>query len=107
MGDRAECPVCKAYTSDVYAALNFNGADCPYCGCPNSLLFKWSEIMPKLEELKQQRVSKDLLILTEELVQENCRLETKIHRMYELLAWIDLDKILEPILKVKEILEGE
>lgn len=31
MGNREECPVCKAYGSDLYSAFE-NGDDCPRCG---------------------------------------------------------------------------
>lgn len=105
MGNRAECPACKSCSSDVYAALHYNYKDCPHCGCPHSLLVQWEEMTPIIENLKEKKISKDLILQIENLHEENAKLKTKIHKMYEILAWRDIEEILEPFLKVKKILE--
>lgn len=105
MGNRAECPACKACTSDVYAALNYNSDDCPYCGCPYDLLVQWNQMLPDLEKLKESRAMKNLALDIENLTQENARLKTKLHKLEQLIAWKPIEDLFDPFIQAKKILE--
>ncbi len=102
MGNRAECPSCKAYSSNVYADLSY-GDDCRSCGCPNNLLVKWEEMQPTLEKLAQSKCDKDLLNKVKEQEETIAKLTTKITKLESIFCWTD---VLDPLLKAKEILEN-
>lgn len=106
MGNREECPACRACSSSVYKAIHFDHSDCPYCGCSYELLVKWSEMKPELESLKLLNIEKSLIKNNEFLQTENAKLKTNIKKMYDILAFRDINELFEPIIKVKNILEG-
>ena len=106
MGERAECPACKAYSSSTLSDLN-NGRDCQFCGCPYQMLQDWFHMQPAIEALKESKIKKELIKLLDELHEENAKLKTKIHKIYDLLAWRDMEELFGPILKVKRILNDE
>ncbi len=107
MGNRAECPACKAYGSDVYADLHFNYSNCRKCGCPHALLMQWDEMQLDLDEVREKKTTKDLVKRIDELFCENAALKAKISKLYDLLAFQDLDELFSPIMKAKNILEND
>jgi hypothetical protein len=62
-------------------------------------------MLPALEEAKKNKAIKDITESNMSLQQENARLKTKIHNMYNILAFRDIEELLEPFLEVKKILE--
>ena len=103
MGNRAECPACKAYTSNVFACINFNHSDCE-CGCPYDVLVKWNDILPELEKLATSRCDKQLL---ETVKQQDCEiaiLKTKLKKLEDILCWTE---VLEPLIKAQKILQND
>lgn len=103
MGNRAECPTCKAYTSDVYACINFNHSDCK-CGCPYDVLVKWNDIKPELEKLAASRCDKQLLQTIKTQHEEIAILSTKLKRLEDIFCWTE---VLEPLIKAQKILQGD
>jgi len=105
MGNKEECPCCRSCTSEIYNALNYTNSNCPYCSCPHELLVKWSYMQPEIENLKKTNLEKKIIKQIEDLETENAMLKTKISRMYDILAWRDIEDLFDPFIKVKKILE--
>jgi hypothetical protein len=105
MGDRAECPACKAFSSGVYADLHYNYTDCQYCGCPHALLVQWDEMQSGIEDARERKTTKDLAKTIEVLFCENAVLKAKFKKMEDILAWRNLDELFDPFIKIKKILE--
>ncbi len=103
MGNRAECPSCKAYTSSVYAAINYNRKDCE-CGCPYEVLVKWNDLKPSLETLATTKVDKQLLKMVEDQEIELAQLKSKLKKLEDIFCWTE---VLEPLLKAQKILQGD
>lgn len=102
MGNRAECPVCKIYNSNVYNALNYDCKPCPYCEAPYEILKQWDDLKEELEALQAKRVDKDLIRQMKDVQMENYALKTKLSRLENLL---DYDgSVIEPIIKAIKIL---
>lgn len=107
MGNRAECPACKAFSSGVYADLHYSFSDCQYCGCPHALLVQWDEMQSGIEEAREKKSTKDLVKTIEDLFCENAKLKAKINKMEAILAWKDLDQLFDPFIKIQKILEED
>lgn len=105
MGNRAECPVCKAYNSNVYSALNIEMKSCPYCEAPHHILKQWANLSEELEDLQEKRINKDLVNQIKEVMAENAILKTKIDRLQNLFGYDR--EILEPLEKAYKILYNE
>jgi len=105
MGNRAECPVCKAYNSNVYRALNYDCDPCPYCQAPYEILKQWDNLKEELEALQEKRIDKDLIEQIKDVTQENAILKTKLSRLEKLLGYDDT--IVQPILKAIKILNNQ
>lgn len=105
MGNRAECPVCKSYNSNVYRALHYDCSPCPDCQAPHSVLSKWANLSEELEELQGKRINKDLMDLVKEVHAENAALKTKLSRLEKVLGYDDT--IVKPILDAIKILNNE
>ncbi len=102
MGNRAECPSCKAYTSNVYSCLNYK-CDCE-CGCPHELLVKWNDMIPVLENLATSKCNKKLLETITKQFEEISILKSKIKKLESIFCWTE---ILEPLIKAQKILQDE
>ncbi len=105
MGNRAECPVCKAYTSGVYRALHYDYSCCPDCQAPHDVLTKWANLSEELEELQGKRINKDLINQMKEVEAENAALKTKLSRLEKVLGYDDT--VVKPILDAIKILNNE
>lgn len=81
MGNRAECPACKAYTSDVYNALNYSFKNCPYCDASYEILQEWNILKEKLDQLQEKRISKDLINDLEITKEKNYLLTSIIEKL--------------------------
>lgn len=105
MGNRAECPVCKSYSSDVYRALHYDCSPCPRCQAPYEVLIKWANLSEELEELQNKRINKDLIDQIKEIECENATLKTKLSRLEKVLGYDD--SVVKPILDAIKILNNE
>ena len=105
MGNRAECPVCKSYSSDVYRALHYDCSACPRCQAPYEVLLKWANLSEELEELQTKRINKDLIDQIKEVEAENAALKTKLSRLEKFLGYDDT--VVKPILDAIKILNNE
>lgn len=104
MGNKSECPACKSYGSDIYSAIHYNYNDCPFCGCPHETLVRWEEMQETIEECKENIQRKEMQKKIDDLFCENAKLKAKIKKMEDLVSFRD---VLEPIIKVIEILEND
>lgn len=105
MGNRAECPVCKSYTSSVYHALNYEMGCCPTCQAPYDILRQWNSLKEELEALQEKRVEKDLIQQIKDVHEENAVLKTKLSRLENLLGYDNT--IVKPILEAIKILNNQ
>jgi DNA repair exonuclease SbcCD ATPase subunit len=105
MGNRAECPVCKSYSSDVYRALHYDYSPCPRCQAPHEVLTKWANLSEELEELQTKRINKDLIEQIKEINAENAALKTKLARLEKVLGYDET--VVKPILDAIKILNNE
>ena len=103
MGNRAECPSCKAYNSNVYACINFTSKDCE-CGCPYEVLVKWNDLKPDLEKLATSKCDKELLKMVEDQEIELAQLKTKLKKLEDIFCWTE---VLEPLIKAQKILQND
>lgn len=105
MGNRAECPVCKSYSSGVYQALHYDNNPCPYCQAPFEILRDWNNLKEELEVLQSKRIDKDLVHQIKDVMQENAVLKTKLSRLENLLGYDDT--VVKPILQAIKILNNQ
>ena len=105
MGNRAECPVCKGWSSDIYRALHYDYKSCPNCEAPHEVLTKWAEVREQVEELKAKRTNKDMLDMIHNVETENAILKTKLSRLEKVLGYDDT--VVKPILDAIKILNNE
>lgn len=104
MGNRAECPVCKSYSSNVYAAIHYECGPCA-CGCPHNVLVNWNNLKDELEDLQKRRLDKDLMDQIQDVMKENAILKTKLHRLENLFGY-DED-LLKPLQEAYKILYNQ
>lgn len=105
MGNRAECPVCKAWTSGVYASINYDMKPCPHCECPYEVLVKWNTFREEIEEHKEKKTNKDLIKKIHEVEIQNAVLESKLRRLEQILIY-NRD-VLKPFNDAIKILNNE
>lgn len=105
MGNRAECPVCKAYSSNIYYAIHHEMTPCPRCQCPHAILVKWEGLNEELGELKKKRLDQDLINQIKEVEIENAILKTKLSRLEKILGYDDT--VVKPILDAIKILNNQ
>lgn len=103
MGNRAECPSCKAYTSNVYAAINFDHRDCE-CGCPYQVLVKWNDLKPELEKMETSKCEKELLNMVKDQKMELAALKSKLKKLEDIFCWRE---VLEPLIRAQKILQND
>lgn len=102
MGNRAECPVCEGYTSNIWSAL-INKNDCPDCGCPHEILDKWNSVRDCVENLRDKKIEKNIINQCQEVNKENLKLKARLNNLYSLLC--GNDNPLSPFIQAKQILE--
>lgn len=102
MANRAECPVCESYSSNVYADIHFNFCACRNCKCPHEILLKWQDLLEEVESLKKQMTDKELLKQIQDVEKDNAKLKTKLARLESLLGYDG--SVVKPILDAIKIL---
>lgn len=106
MGNRATCPVCEAYSSDVLSDIE-NGKDCRNCECPNGYLVEYQEIIERQEIYKKNKCSEYLLEQNQILVKENFILKTKIEKLIKIFGY-DFDcPLIDSIQQVLKIIHND
>lgn len=106
MGERATCPVCGSYSSNVLNDLE-NRDPCRNCGCPANLLNEYQAILIRKEIFFNEKISHDLVEENEKLIIENMKLKTKIKKMQEILGWDFDSELLDSIKSLIQIVHDD
>lgn len=69
MGNREECPVCKAYGSDIYSEFDAHNP-CPRCETSYESILNFWEIERKKKSYESQKISVELIAENESMKKE-------------------------------------
>lgn len=70
MGNRAECPVCGAYSSSVWSQIQ-QGKGCPDCEASYEILRKYQSLQEDIEKLQETRFNREAIKEIEKTKKEN------------------------------------
>ena len=82
MSNKALCPACDSYTSDVYRAFVIDGATCPNCGLP-------ADTYHEIERIRRSRADTELTERLEAALIRAGKAETEAGRLRQRLARIE------------------
>lgn len=106
MGERATCPVCQSYSSNVLHDIQ-NGDSCRNCGCPNELIKEYQIILERKEVFEKISINTQIIQENEKLIIENMALKTKIKKLTDVLGYTWDSNLLNIITQTLNILHDE
>ncbi len=106
MGERAECPVCGAYSSDILNDIR-NGNNCRRCECPHDLLKEYQDVLERKDLYKKNKISNEIIEENDRLIKENAKFKTKLEKMEKILGYSFDSPLLDSIKNILKILHDE
>lgn len=98
MGNKEECPICKAYSSDIYSAFE-NHDSCPRCHTSYESILQLKELEQKKKYYKSMNVENELIEENEALRKELIIKRDRYEKMKDILwnMYYQMEKLKEDL----------
>lgn len=101
MGQKATCPLCGGYSSDIQRAIN-EGRGCPDCEAPYEILRKYENLQEDIAKLQETRFNKESIKVIEEIKKENIVLKGALEQA---LKYLCSESIVPSLMKAIQVLK--